>query len=168
MSRELIFKVDGGCRGNGSDSEFGAAAAVLFDQHGERLSTRTTRIDFDPRPTHQRAELIAIITALHWARTIYERLDPASYPTINVTIMSDSQYAVNCMTTWVREWSNNGWITTQGRPVVNRDLLILAVRLEERVKQVREVHYVQIPRDENRDAEVAVNRCLISMQQQDS
>lgn len=40
-----------------------------------------------------------------------------------VLIVSDSMYAINCVTKWFKEWRKNNWITSLGKPVENRDLV---------------------------------------------
>src|SRR6185312_11389579 len=77
----------------------------------------------------------------------YESLDTNPY--IDVTIYSDSKYAVNCMNTWVYKWANNGWINSAGLEVANRDLIEEASDLDDEVKREGSVKYVWIPRSEN-------------------
>lgn len=62
--------------------------------------------------TNQIGELCAILQAL--------RAHRGSQP---LTIESDSQYAINCSTTWVRNWEKKGWKNSQGKPVKNCQLI---------------------------------------------
>ena len=75
-----------------------------------------------PRQTNQRAELTAILRALD--TTPRDR---------DVTIVTDSQYSINCVTAWSANWRRNGWKTSSGKLVENKDLVesILA-KIEER------------------------------------
>lgn len=75
-----------------------------------------------PRQTNQRAELTAILRALD---TIPKDRD--------TTIVTDSRYAIDCVTLWYVTWRKNGWKTSAGKAVENRDLVenILG-KLEER------------------------------------
>lgn len=41
----------------------------------------------------------------------------------NVTIYSDSQYSIKSLTIWVKTWSRNGWKTSAGKKVMNRDMI---------------------------------------------
>ena len=66
--------------------------------------------------TNQRAELTAILRALEIAK-----LDQ------NVRIFTDSQYSINCVTTWGPSWEKKGWLTASGEPVKNKDL-VMAIR----------------------------------------
>ncbi|WP_314687777.1 ribonuclease H [uncultured Bifidobacterium sp.] len=62
--------------------------------------------------TNQIGELCAVLEAL--------RAHPGDEPLV---IETDSQYAINCSTTWVRGWKRKGWRNSQGRPVKNAPLI---------------------------------------------
>lgn len=62
--------------------------------------------------TNQIGELCAVLEAL--------RAHPGDEPLV---IETDSQYAINCSTTWVRGWKRKGWRNSQGRPVKNVPLI---------------------------------------------
>ena len=62
--------------------------------------------------TNQIGELCAVLQAL--------RAHPGERPLI---IETDSQYAINCSTTWVPGWKKKGWKNSQGKPVKNRPLI---------------------------------------------
>ena len=62
--------------------------------------------------TNQIGELCAVLEAL--------RTHPGDEPLV---IESDSQYAINCSTTWVKGWKRNGWRNSQKKPVKNVELI---------------------------------------------
>lgn len=74
------------------------------------------------RQTNQRAELTAILRALD--------IVPRNR---DVTIITDSRYAIDCVTVWYINWRKNGWKTSAGKPVENKDIVesVLA-KIEER------------------------------------
>lgn len=74
------------------------------------------------RQTNQRAELTAILRALE---AIPRNRD--------VSIITDSRYAIDCVTNWYINWRKNGWKNSAGKTVENKDLVenILA-KIEER------------------------------------
>ena len=81
-----------------------------------------------PRQTNQRAELMAIVRALDTV--------PKDR---HVLICTDSQYSINCVTTWYVGWRKNGWKAASGKPVENRDIIENVLnRIEAR--SVRGVH----------------------------
>lgn len=61
--------------------------------------------------TNNRMELLAAISAL-------EVLPYAS----EITIVTDSNYVKNGVTTWIHGWKKNGWRTSDKKPVKNIDL----------------------------------------------
>ncbi len=68
-------------------------------------------------PTNQKGELMAILKAL----TIVNRYVNKS-PAIHICIRSDSQYSIQCVTTWYKSWIKNDWKTKNG-PVQNREII---------------------------------------------
>ncbi|KAJ1712215.1 ribonuclease H [Aspergillus flavus] len=74
------------------------------------------------RQTNQRAELTAILRALDIAPRHRD-----------VTIFTDSQYAIKCVTVWYVKWQRNKWLTSDNKPVENKDLVeSIRVKIEER------------------------------------
>ncbi len=61
--------------------------------------------------TNNRMELLAAI----------EALDALSRPSA-LTIITDSAYVKNGVTTWIHGWKQNGWRTASKKPVKNEDL----------------------------------------------
>jgi ribonuclease HI len=61
--------------------------------------------------TNNRMELTAVIEAL--------RRVPTDAP---VKVVTDSQYVLKGITSWLAGWQKRGWRTATGQPVVNRDL----------------------------------------------
>ncbi|KAK6541460.1 hypothetical protein TWF694_007270 [Orbilia ellipsospora] len=158
MVYRMDFKVDGACRGNGRPGAIAAAAACLYTR-GNTYYSRTEQLPYDdPVATNDRAELQAIIMALEWALEKYQSLD--SCPRLKVTISGDSEHAINSITKWVYKWQENGWYTTAGTPVKNRDLIQEACRLENEIEEIGEVHYEWIPREKNMDADEKCNEAL--------
>jgi ribonuclease HI len=148
--------VDGGCRGNGQPGAIASAAAVLRRRHSSK--TWTQNLPHYPVPTNQRAEISAIILGLEIALDVYNGLSDS--PHIDVTIHSDSKYAVNCMNTWIPKWLNNDWTNSMGNEVANQDLLEEAWKLHKKVEKEGEVTYTWIPRASNTDADDACNEAL--------
>lgn len=60
--------------------------------------------------TNQIAELYAIKNAL----TLYSG---------NLTIYTDSQYSINCLTNWYKTWQHNGWKNSKNESVANQELI---------------------------------------------
>jgi ribonuclease HI len=62
--------------------------------------------------TNNRAELTAILRAL--------QIVPTSF---SMEIITDSDYSINCSTTWYLNWMRRGWKTSTNKPVENVDLI---------------------------------------------
>lgn len=76
------------------------------------------------RQTNQRAELTAILRALEIAPRHRD-----------VTIFTDSRYAIDCVTVWFINWRRNNWKTASNKPVENKDLIeAILVKIEERTE----------------------------------
>ena len=53
----------------------------------------------------------------------------------DASIITDSKYAIECVTNWYINWRKNGWKTSAGKPVENRDLVEnVLTKIEERHK----------------------------------
>lgn len=139
--------VDGGCRANGQPGSIGAAAAAFKSASGVFHGETKEELPSFPAPTNQRAEITSIILGLRMALDKYDHL--YSEPRLDVTIYSDSTYAVNCMEKWIYKWISNGWLNRKGIEVANRDLLEKAAVLDGRLKEKGDVQYVWIPREVN-------------------
>ena len=94
---------DGACRGNPGRGGWGVVI-----EHGR---DRTEANGADADTTNNRMELTAAIEAL-------ERIAPGPH----VRITTDSSYVRNGITQWVEAWRSNGWKTSRGTAVKNRDL----------------------------------------------
>ncbi|SLM33870.1 Ribosomal protein L9/RNase H1, N-terminal [Lasallia pustulata] len=114
----LRVHTDGSSLGNGSQGAF-AGIGVYF---GPGDSRNVSEPLAGARQTNQRAELTAILRALD--------IVPRNR---DVTIITDSRYAIDCVTVWYLNWRKNGWKTAAGKPVENKDIVenVLA-KIEER------------------------------------
>ncbi|KAI5285618.1 hypothetical protein KEM54_000426 [Ascosphaera aggregata] len=118
--KEVPVSTDGACSGNGKVS--GRAGIGVYFGPGDLRNIA------EPLPgsrqTSARAELAAIARALELVRR-----------DSNVAVFSDSKYAVNCLTNWYVGWQRNNWMTSDGRPVENKDIIQnILQKIEEREK----------------------------------
>lgn len=153
--------VDGGCRGNGRSKSVSAAAAVIERKWGKDMLYKKPLPKEPYSPTNQRAEIAAIILALELGLEKYGQLD--SNPYMDVTIHSDSKYAIGCMTEWIHKWRRNGWTNAAGNPVKNQDLIKKAAELHDRLDREGSVEYAWIPREQNVRADQLCNEAMDDM-----
>lgn len=101
--KQVKLITDGGCIGNPGPG--GWAAILRYKGQKKELW------GCEPNTTNNRMELTAAIEGL---RALKERCQ--------VEIVTDSEYLKNGITTWIRGWKRNGWLTASKKPVVNQDL----------------------------------------------
>ena len=94
---------DGACSGNPGAGGYGA---IL--RSGEREKELS---GFEPMTTNNRMELTAVIKALE-----------ALKQPCRVRLVTDSNYVVQGMTSWIFQWMRNNWKNSQRQQVINRDL----------------------------------------------
>lgn len=116
--KEVTLITDGACIGNPGP---GGWACIL--RHGR---TAKELFGSEPHTTNNRMELTAVIQGLR-----------AMKEPCRVTVVTDSQYVKNGITSWIHGWKRKGWKTTTGSPVMNKELWIA---LEEEAARHR-VHW---------------------------
>ncbi|MAM61904.1 ribonuclease HI [Maritimibacter sp. UBA3975] len=105
---ELVAHTDGACSGNPGPGGWGV---LLQAKDGERVVKERNLSGGEAATTNNRMELMAAIMAL-------ETLERPS----DLTIVTDSQYVKNGVTTWIHGWKRNGWKTAAKKPVKNAEL----------------------------------------------
>lgn len=108
--QEVEIYTDGACSGNPGP---GGWAAII--KHGNQ---RDEIWGFDPETTNNRMELISVIEAL-------KKIKKPS----KIQIYTDSRYIRDGITSWIEKWQKNGWKTSSGTPVKNRDLWEILLKL---------------------------------------
>ena len=94
---------DGACSGNPG---VGGYSIVLRSGRKEKELS-----GYDPMTTNNRMELTAVIKALE-----------ALKRPCRVKVVTDSNYVVQGMTSWIFRWIKNNWKNSQKQQVINRDL----------------------------------------------
>ena len=104
------------------------------------------------RQTNQRAELTAILRALD---TVPKDRD--------VMIVTDSRYAIDCVTTWYVNWRKNGWKTSAGKAVENRDLVeSILSRVDERAALASQTLFEWVKGHANDPGNVAADQLAVA------
>lgn len=106
MNESIIAACDGASKGNPGPA---AWAWVVADAQG-------TPQRWEAGPLGTATNNVAELTAL---AELLESTDPAA----RVEVRMDSQYAMNAVTKWLPGWKRNGWKTSSGKPVANRELV---------------------------------------------
>ena len=104
--KEATIYCDGSAIGNPGPGGWGAVIS-----HTGKEKTIEEHGGFMAHTTNNRMELTAATEGL-------THLKEES----KVTVKTDSQYVINGVTKWVFGWEKNGWMTTQKKEVLNKDL----------------------------------------------
>jgi ribonuclease HI len=105
---ELFAFTDGACSGNPGPGGWGV---LLLAKEGDTVVKERELQGGEAQTTNNRMELLAAISAL-------ESLTRSS----ELTIVTDSAYVKNGVTSWIHGWKRNGWKTSTRKPVKNEDL----------------------------------------------
>ena len=105
---DLYAYTDGACSGNPGPGGWGV---LMLAREGEAVVKERTLQGGEAHTTNNRMELMAAISAL----------EALTRPT-EITIVTDSAYVKNGVTTWIHGWKRNGWKTADKKPVKNVDL----------------------------------------------
>lgn len=104
MSRIVIF-TDGASKGNPGPGGWGAIVADV---------TRVEELGgTEANTTNNKMELKAVLEALTKAATLSAQ---------DIDIYADSSYVIQGATKWGTGWRRNGWMTSDKKPVLNKDL----------------------------------------------
>ncbi|MEJ2587678.1 MAG: ribonuclease HI [Deltaproteobacteria bacterium] len=101
---------DGACSGNPGPG--GYASVLKWGEATKEIS------GFDPHTTNNRMEMTAVIEALRRLKR-----------PCKIRLYTDSEYVKKGMTEWLPGWLKRNWMTSQKKPVLNRDLWEEILRL---------------------------------------
>ena len=104
----LYAFTDGACSGNPGPGGWGA---LMVARDGEKVLKERELFGGEANTTNNRMELLAAINALE-----------ALGRDAEITIVTDSTYVKNGVTSWIHGWKRNGWKTSAKKPVKNDDL----------------------------------------------
>ncbi|MFF5897823.1 ribonuclease H [Streptomyces argenteolus] len=107
MNERIIAACDGASKGNPGPA---AWAWVVADEQGHLQRWEAGPLG---TATNNVAELTALLELLR-----------STDPAVPVEVRMDSQYAMNAVTKWLPGWKRNGWKTSAGKPVANRELVV--------------------------------------------
>ena len=110
---KYVIYTDGACSGNPGPGGWGA---VILDQE----KNETNISGEEKSTTNNRMELMAPIMALR-------KIKKSS----KIIIYTDSTYLKNGITTWIKNWKINGWMSASKKPIKNKDLWVTLSKLSE-------------------------------------
>lgn len=123
----ITIYTDGSCLNNGK-KDAKAGIGVYFGQNDPRNISE----HFNDVPTNQRAELYAAIKGLN---CIYDDPNIINHLS-NITIYTDSDYTIKCITKWIHSWISNNWKSSNGTEVKNKKYIDCLYKLTKNFKNV--------------------------------
>ena len=105
---ELFAYTDGACSGNPGPGGWGAL--MIARDGGKVVKTRELN-GGEAHTTNNKMELMAAIAALEALKT-----------NTRLTIVTDSSYVKDGITSWIFGWKKRGWKTAANKPVKNEEL----------------------------------------------
>ncbi|XP_074009513.1 ribonuclease H1 isoform X1 [Numenius arquata] len=107
MGDFAVVYTDGCCSGNGRNRARAGIGVYWGPGHPLNTSER-----LPGRQTNQRAEIHAACKAIEQAK---------SQNIKKLIIYTDSKFTINGITSWVDNWKTNGWRTSSGASVINKE-----------------------------------------------
>jgi len=127
----LIIYSDGGCVPNPGES--GSGIAVFYND--EIISAFYGL--YERESTNNIAELKALHNALIISKKYIEN------GTSSITIKTDSQYSMNCLTLWIDGWIKNNWRNAKKEPIKNKELIKESYQIYLTIKDKVKIDYVK-------------------------
>ena len=113
----LDIYCDGCCINNGKNNSKGGIG-IYIDNINLTFLNVAEPLNKNIKHTNQKAELTALLKVLHM---INNESTLEMYNSFN--IYTDSTYAINCCTTWIKSWIKNNWKKADGNEILNLDLI---------------------------------------------
>lgn len=114
---DYVF-VDGSTFNNVRKNPFSKGGIGIFFGDGDK---RNVSEPFYLKPvTNNRCELYACIKAIE-GYAASKNLEKQKY---SLNIYCDSTYVINSVTKWINKWKYNGWKTSKGTDVENKELIV--------------------------------------------
>ncbi|PTB40353.1 hypothetical protein M441DRAFT_59125 [Trichoderma asperellum CBS 433.97] len=153
----VVVSIDGACRGNGT-SLARAAWGVYFGPQSTYNSNGTLNPTFPQTST--RAEIEALSQALE---IIYKDISK-DFSLQRYHIITDSSYLVQTFSERIQTWIKNGGKNSKGKKAAHFDIL---KKINDRFNDMTygdnggmEFKFWQVPREENKEADVLANEAL--------
>lgn len=137
--------VDGASRGNGKSGIPKLGYGVYYGP-GDSRNAAVPLSDVDDvrrvKPTNQRAELHGL---RHSLRDIYDDVKKNPGSDKLYEILTDSSYGKNAIDSWSKKWKTNGWKSSTGQEIANRDLIEESVALYDEINASLKVQLTHVP-----------------------
>ncbi|XP_006882915.1 PREDICTED: ribonuclease H1 [Elephantulus edwardii] len=127
MGEFVVVYTDGCCSSNGRKRARAGIGVYWGPDHPLNVGIRLSG-----RQTNQRAEIHAACKAIEQAKT---------QDITKLVLYTDSMFTINGITNWVKGWKKNGWKTSTGKEVINKEDFVELDRLT----QGMDIRWMHIP-----------------------
>ncbi|KAF1733602.1 Ribonuclease H [Beauveria bassiana] len=165
--QQLLIYADGACLNNGQPNPRAGWAFVFKPESDQSTGFVSGRLEQkgpfgdESTQTSNRAELRAVLAALRFR---YWRGEGFT----TLVLATDSEYVAQGATAWVRSWVRNGWTTSTGAEVKNKDLWeMLLGEIESWDERGLKIQFWRIPRTLNVMADDAAKQAAMRVEAPD-
>nr|XP_020749247.1 ribonuclease H1 isoform X1 [Odocoileus virginianus texanus]XP_020749248.1 ribonuclease H1 isoform X1 [Odocoileus virginianus texanus] len=127
MGDSVVVYTDGCCSSNGRKRARAGIGVYWGPGHPLNVGIR-----LPGRQTNQRAEIRAACKAIEQAK---------AQDITKLVLYTDSMFTINGITSWVRGWKRNGWRTSTGEEVTNKEDFVEL----ERLAQGMDIQWMHVP-----------------------
>jgi len=111
MTKKIEIYTDGSSLGNPGPGGWGV---LIINNYELKINNEVELGGGEKNTTNNRMELQAVIEAFKYISELKEVKE--------VVVYADSNYVLNGITSWIRNWEKNGWRTASKKQVINQDL----------------------------------------------
>ncbi|KAF7886933.1 uncharacterized protein EAF02_003580 [Botrytis sinoallii] len=162
--KSLVVAVDGACPQGGNASGSKSSCGIFFGEDSGFNTYETIEGSDGGQQTKDYAQLVAVDLALNLINSsVLENWRSTSERegSFTIVIMTDSTYVYDTFTTSIWLWRKNGFESSEGEKVVNRELID---KIDKAILDLAEhkvlVRFWSVPREDNTEAEKLANRAL--------
>ncbi|XP_068920875.1 ribonuclease H1 [Petaurus breviceps papuanus] len=127
MGDAAVVYTDGCCSSNGRRKARAGIGVYWGPSHPLNVGDR-----LPGRQTNQRAEIHAACKAIEQAK---------NQNISKLVLYTDSMFTINGITSWVKDWKKNGWKTSTGKDVINKEDF---VKLDTLIQDI-DIKWIHVP-----------------------
>lgn len=128
----LAIYTDGSTFNNGSKKKkiYGGIGVFFGPDDDRNISQEITEADFPPNTdlvvSNNTCELFAVIRGVE--KLMFSLGEAKLSEMENLRVYSDSEYLINCITKWYKNWEKNGWKRSDKKSTVKNKYLIQTLK----------------------------------------